>query len=84
MYSWSENPILHGIHASRYIASYANVSGKIYPRPFRIWLEQLNIDGEHLSEQEVEFLVDRATNGKLELEMNAERFAQTNNIHRNR
>lgn len=74
MNSWDENPIINGIYASRYIASYMNIQGKIYPRKFRKWLESLTVNGSKLSDEDICFLVNRATIGKLELEENVRRF----------
>lgn len=42
--------------------------------PFRKWLEQLLINGRHLADDEVRFITNFATNGKLELEVNAKKF----------
>ena len=74
MYSWNENPLINGIYASRYIASYTEVMGKIYPTPFRKWLESLVVNGSKLSEEDITFLINRALDGKLELEEHARRF----------
>lgn len=74
MYDWNENPIINGIFASRYIASYSNVRGEIHPWNFRKWLESLTVNGSKLSDEDVCFLVNRATIGKLELEENVRRF----------
>ena len=74
MYSWDENPLINGIYASRYIASYMNEIGTIYPRPFRQWLKSLIVNGEPLSEEDIDFLVNRALDGKLELEEHVRRF----------
>ena len=74
MYDWNENPLINGIFASRYIASYMNVRGKIHPRNFRSWLESLIVNGDKLSEEDIVFLISRALNGKLELEENVRRF----------
>lgn len=74
MYSWDENPLINDIYASRYIASYSNEIGTIYPTPFRQWLGSLVVNDSKLSEEDIDFLVDRATNGKLELEEHVRRF----------
>ena len=73
-YDWLSNPLINDIYASRYIASYTEVMGQIEPTPFRQWLKSLVINGEPLSSEDVEFLVDRACSGKLELEEHARRF----------
>ena len=73
MYNWNENPLINGVYSSRYIASYSNVVGKIYPWQFRKWLESLTVNGSKLSEEDITFLVNRATTGKLELEEHVRR-----------
>ena len=73
-YDWNENPLINDIYASRYIASYTNEIGTVYPTPFRQWLKSLIVNDQPLSEEDIEFLVDRAMNGKLELEEHVRRF----------
>lgn len=65
-----ENKIIDGIHASRYVASYTHKVGKINFL-FKDWLRQLVINGRNLTEEEIRYIYNYATNGKLELEDNA-------------
>ena len=61
------NQILNGIHASRYIASYANVGGDLQNRwQFIDWLQSVG-----LTEDEAWFVANLATCGKFELQKNA-------------
>lgn len=81
-----ENKVINGIFASQYVAAwvkecggcedhYIKKDGKIERVwPFRKWLEQLLINGRHLTDDEVRFITNFATNGKLELEVNAKKF----------
>ena len=82
-----ENKLIRGIHVSRYVASWINVGGKInryrnktdpgkrrIENNFADWLRELVIDGEHLTEDEVRYISNYATNGKLELEHEAESY----------
>jgi hypothetical protein len=69
-----ENKLINGIHASRYIASWQRAGGAplYYGEDiddFRVWLSSLG-----LSSEDVEFIVRLATNGKLELEKDAEKY----------
>ena len=64
-----ENEKIHGIYASRYIASWLNVGGD--PKDLVKWLRCLTIDGEGLTEDEIHHIRYLAENGKLELEKNA-------------
>ena len=72
-----ENKIIKGIHASRYIASWSNVGGTFDRKPggrfdFRVWLESLGLE-----EDEVRFIFNLATNGKLELQENARKVLRS-------
>jgi hypothetical protein len=72
-----ENKLIKGIHASRYIASWLRAGGAplYYGEDivdFRKWLLSMN-----LTEDEAEHIVRLATNGKLELEGNAEKFIRS-------
>lgn len=76
-----ENVKIHGIHVSRYLASFYNSlmllrpkDGKMRVPYFYEWLEQLTIDGEKLTEEEIEQIYNWAVCGKLELETNAEKY----------
>lgn len=72
-----ENKIINGIHVSRYVASWSNVSGGKYRFFFfEDWLRQLVINGRSLTEDEIRYIYNYATNGKLELEANARTFIQ--------
>jgi hypothetical protein len=64
-----ENKLINGVHATRYIASWCNEGGKIRSRGFREWLWSLG-----LTVDEVQYIFNIATNGKLELEFSAEEF----------
>ena len=85
-----ENKIVRGIHMSRYIASWANSGGTLkrnflcgFPA-FRVWLGTLEIDGAHLTKDEIQQICNYARNGKLELETSAkiffEEYAKKHNI----
>ena len=72
-----DNCLVHGIHRSRYVASWANEHGSfIWKRGglFEAWLRTLEINGEKLTEDEILGIFNYATNGKLELEESARRF----------
>ena len=84
-----ENNLVKNIHKSRYVASWINMGGtfgrhtqNIKDGPFVKsgryafvkWLGTLVIDGEHLTEDEIQDIYTYATNGKLELEGSAARF----------
>lgn len=72
-----ENKLIRNIHCSRYVASYVNAGGdmnRVGSWRFKRWLKSLVIDGEHLTDDEVRYIYNYGTNGKLELEENASRF----------
>jgi len=84
-----ENSLIRNIHKSRYVASWIKMGGtfcrlsqNIKDRPlvktgrfaFREWLGTLVIDGEHLTEDEINAIYLYAENGKLELEESAAKF----------
>ena len=79
-----ENSIIRGIHISRYIASWVRVGGTIGRAhrhlgnscAFTDWLRTLEIDNEHLTDDEVWQIYRFATNGKLELQESAKRFIE--------
>jgi hypothetical protein len=72
-----ENKAINGIFASRFIMSWIR-SGGTFNRNggysiFSKWLKSLN-----LSDEDVNYIVNLAENGKLELEESAKAFIQTN------
>lgn len=82
-----ENVIIHGIEATRYIASWARVGGDLddcdyrmgIEHPFGQWLRSLtfrckNGESVHMTEDEVKSIIFLASNGKLELQENAKNF----------
>jgi len=81
-----ENTKVHGVHKSRYLASYYNgLSMKFQSRKgviklkkfpyFWEWLEQLTFDdGTKLSEEEIEEIYRFATCGKMEFERDMYNF----------
>ena len=68
-----ENSLIKGIHKSRYVASWVKEGGKINYL-FRKWLATLRIDGEALTDSEIQEIYYYAGNGKLELESSAMNF----------
>lgn len=68
-----ENKKFNDIHATRYIMSWVRMGGKLkYGKDvedFNNWLLSLG-----LSEEDADYIVLLATNGKLELEVNAKAF----------
>lgn len=78
MYNEFENAIIRGIYISRYVASWTN-SGGTFTRvrqkcSLKDWLRTLSIDGEKLTEDEIQRIWNYATNGKMELEHSAKDF----------
>ena len=70
MYAF-ENKRVNGIHYSRFIASYCRSGGDTQDRDsFREWLEHL----EFLNEDQILDILELATCGKLELEVNAKLY----------
>ena len=67
-----ENKVIKGIHISRYIASWIRARGRL--SNFDEWLMQLEIDGEKLTEEEIQDIWNFACCGKLELESDARKF----------
>lgn len=67
-----ENALTHnGIHYSRYISSWRRMGGKIYHGGlFEKWLREK----EQLTEEEINDIMEMATNGKMELEGSAQAF----------
>ena len=68
-----ENKVINGIHCSRYVASW-RATGCKTNYLFKLWLEQLVINERKLTANEVQFIYNFATCGKLELESNAKLF----------
>ena len=68
-----ENKLINGIHASRYIASWIKAGGALYygedVNDFYKWLLSMG-----LTEEDAQHVKRLAENGKLELEINAEKF----------
>lgn len=68
-----ENKKFNDVYTSRYIASWINAGGNLYyvedVDNFHKWLLSVG-----LTEEEAAHIVFLATNGKLELEKNAEKF----------
>lgn len=78
-----ENKIIRNIHCSRYVASYVKAGGSLRSREawrFKGWLKSLVIDDEKLSDDEVLYIYNYGTNGKLELEEHAKRFLAESNL----
>ena len=65
---------IKNIPITRYIASWYIAGGNRSIHRIREWLKTLIIDGEHLSDDEIELIAECAVNGKLELEGSAKRF----------
>ena len=64
-----ENKKFNDVHYSRFIASWRNAGGKYFDGAFEDWLKSYG-----LSDSEVREVVEMATCGKLELEVDAENF----------
>lgn len=81
MFVWdfkNEKTKTHKVHYSRYIASWLNAGGKSFGAPFKEWLR----DVLELTDEEVKDITDMAREGKLELELSAEKFLEWwNNSH---
>lgn len=74
MYDIYENRKIKGIYKSRYVASFWNVGG--YKLHLEGWLRQLKIDGETLTDEEIQEIVFYARSGKKELEENANAYLE--------
>lgn len=71
-----ENKTVNGIYYTRFIASYAKEGGDVFDGDeFRSWLRHLG-----LKEEDVRGIYFLATNGKLELEVNAKRYLRGNDL----
>jgi hypothetical protein len=80
-----ENKQFEGIYYSRFIASWYNVGGKRIhshvdsdkmPNEFVRWLKQIHVNDKSMSDDVIYDIVNLATNGKLEIEVNAAHFMQ--------
>lgn len=71
-YSMSEK--VRGIPVTRYIASWYRSGGTNYRSELADWLRTLVVDGEPLTNEEVDLIADCATIGKLELELSAKKW----------
>ena len=72
-----KNKLIKDVHASRYIASWAKMGGHFGRGPrgrfdFNDWLEAIG-----LSDDEVKFIYNLATCGRLELETSARSFMKS-------
>lgn len=64
-----ENPKIHGIRASRYIASFHKSGGDI--QFIDTWLRDLVVNGKKLTTHEIWVITNMAQCGKMELEHHA-------------
>lgn len=71
-----ENSKIKGIHISRYIASWANTGFPINSL-FGDWLETLEIDGERLTEDEIDRIWNFAKCGKCEFQLSAKVYQRS-------
>ena len=67
-----------GIHVTRFIASWVREGGNLrygedYEN-FESWLKTLIVDGNHLSDKDIDHILELATCGKMELEYSAKKF----------
>ncbi len=70
-----ENKLIHGIYVSRYVASWSIAGGSLKKGfLFKEWLRTLTINGENLTEDEIQYIHAFAENGKLELQELAKEF----------
>ena len=76
-----ENKNINGIYASRFIASWLRVGGKLNNGSdmnlFKSWLRELGLGKEDI--EAIRFL---AVNGKLELQNSAKEFIDKNTINK--
>ena len=68
------NKLINGIHATRYIMSWVRMGGELGycgegVNDFREWLRSLNLE-----EDDIDYIVRLAQNGKLELENSVHQF----------
>jgi len=71
-YAMSES--VRGIPMTRFVASWYIGGGYQNIHQVRKWLKSLIIDGEQLTDEEIEVIAQCIVNGKLELESSAKRF----------
>ena len=71
-YAMSES--VRGIPITRFVASWYVGGGIQSIHLVRKWLKTLIIDGEHLTDEEVDTIAECTVNGKLELESSAKNF----------
>ena len=70
---------VHGVHRSRYIASWTNAGGKI-DEHFYEWLLTIEFDDGTMSEEEADEIWDVANGGKMEFEISAKEYMKLHNI----
>lgn len=68
-----------GIHVTRFIMSWVREGGELKRNgrgydEFEAWLRSLKVDGNHLSDQDVNHILDLTKCGKMELEYSAREF----------
>ena len=72
---WYEaSTMIRNIPLTRYISSYYIGGGTPVYRMAYLWAEQLIIDDEKLTEEEVKLIANCATNGMFEMEESAKDF----------
>lgn len=64
----------YGVHYSRYIMSWYRSGGEPYRDEFKNWLISL----DHLTDDEIDDILQMFDNGKMELESSATRFLAEN------
>lgn len=73
-----ENKLINGIHVSRYVVSWVKAGGNLLgsrrKSKFIDWLKTLKINGRTLTEEEIDFIWNFASSGKMELESKASKF----------
>ncbi len=75
-----ENKMFEGIHYSRFIASWTNVGGIVTRGGLANWLRTLTINDKQIPEDVIREIVNFATNGKLELQENAEDYIRGKSV----
>ena len=81
-HKYFENVDIEMIYTTRFIASWTNMGGTLNRKGmglFEEWLKGLVINGRHLDEEEISYIMFIAGNGKMELEGNARRFLKERN-----
>lgn len=74
-----ENKVINGVHTSRYIMSWLRSGGTFGRRgegyyEFKEWLDSLGLEDE-----DAEYIVQLARNGRMELETSAKLFIKNRN-----